>query len=133
MLSVCFRGGILVTVQGDNMDVVLNSRMVVTVIIRKLDATGRNYADEDVKNYPAVVCHSCSNFCSVFVQCEISRLYTAHPQTRSRRRVDIENFRIQNPVYIFKIFQSHFRENLSVRNFVTVRTPLMETYDKQLL
>ena len=51
----CFRGGVKLTVHGQNMDVVLNSRMVVTVRISK---HGRFSSHDDAveKVYPPTVC-----------------------------------------------------------------------------
>jgi len=50
----------MLTVQGQNMDVVQNSRMVVTVKIRKhMENRSSDYGDnaEYVKVYPSTVCH----------------------------------------------------------------------------
>ena len=64
--GVRFRGGVKLTVQGTNMDVVLNSKMVVTVVIRKHADTSGDYGqgDEYPKNYHPVVRHIISLCCT---------------------------------------------------------------------
>jgi len=57
-----FRGGIKLTIQGQNMDVVLKPRMVVTIIIRRYvkgDRDARNGDDdrEQIIRYPTAVCN----------------------------------------------------------------------------
>ena len=53
----CFSGGVKLTVHGQNMDVVLNTRMVVTVSIRKLGRFGSDDDEVEEKVYLPTVCH----------------------------------------------------------------------------
>jgi len=53
----CFSGGVKLTVHGQNMDVVLNTRMVVTVSIRKLGRFSSDDDEVDEKVYHPTVCH----------------------------------------------------------------------------
>jgi len=54
----CFRGGIIQTVQGRNLGVVQNSRMVVTVKIRRLDKGRKQHskrASDDDDHYDEIL------------------------------------------------------------------------------
>ena len=69
-----FRGGVKLTVQGQNMDVVLNSRMIVTVKIRRSrrvddDSNGEDDDYEEL-HYPPTVCVPYYQF-----HCDISHIY----------------------------------------------------------